>query len=182
MTSTSVAGFDPGARCLAFAYTGTLPGAPELLHAPSDLDSWLGERFARLDANATERELVDALALRSSIGRIAMAIAGRRAPDADDIDTVNLYAATPDIPPVLDGGRRQAGRNTVRIAQTLSAIARDAVCRFDASVHDRLRRCASDACELVFFDESRSNNRRWCAMQRCGNRAKVNAFRARAVR
>jgi predicted RNA-binding Zn ribbon-like protein len=32
----------------------------------------------------------------------------------------------------------------------------------------------------VFFDESRSNNRRWCSMQRCGNRSKVRAHRERA--
>jgi predicted RNA-binding Zn ribbon-like protein len=31
----------------------------------------------------------------------------------------------------------------------------------------------------VFRDESRTANRRWCSMQRCGNRAKVRAHRAR---
>jgi predicted RNA-binding Zn ribbon-like protein len=34
---------------------------------------------------------------------------------------------------------------------------------------------------MVFHDESRTNNRRWCSMERCGNRAKVRAHRERAA-
>jgi predicted RNA-binding Zn ribbon-like protein len=33
----------------------------------------------------------------------------------------------------------------------------------------------------VFYDESRAGSRRWCSMQRCGNRAKVRAHRQRAA-
>jgi len=33
----------------------------------------------------------------------------------------------------------------------------------------------------VFHDESRTATRRWCSMSRCGNRAKVRAFRARSA-
>ncbi|WFR67367.1 CGNR zinc finger domain-containing protein [Curtobacterium flaccumfaciens] len=31
----------------------------------------------------------------------------------------------------------------------------------------------------MFYDSSRGGTRRWCSMQRCGNRAKVRAHRAR---
>ena len=43
----------------------------------------------------------------------------------------------------------------------------------------RLSRCSADDCALVFYDSSRGGTRRWCSMQRCGNRAKVRAHRAR---
>jgi predicted RNA-binding Zn ribbon-like protein len=44
---------------------------------------------------------------------------------------------------------------------------------------ERIRECAAADCGLVFYDESRSNNRRWCSMQRCGNREKARTHRAK---
>ena len=174
--------FDSGANCLDFAYTGALGENPawEQLHSPDDLARWLQTRFKQVDATGTERELVDAIALRAAIARVAIVGAARTAATADDIDTINLYAATPNIPPSLPGGNRHAGRSSVRIGQALSTLAREAVSLFGEDAADRIRQCAADDCGLIFFDESRSNNRRWCSMQRCGNRSKVRAHRARA--
>ncbi|MBB2948223.1 hypothetical protein FB565_008006 [Actinoplanes lutulentus] len=39
--------------------------------------------------------------------------------------------------------------------------------------------CSGDTCPLVFVDSSRPGARRWCAMERCGNRHKLRALRAR---
>ena len=47
-------------------------------------------------------------------------------------------------------------------------------------VDGRIRECSADDCRLVYLDTSRSGTRRWCSMQRCGNRAKVRTFRAKA--
>ena len=182
--------FDSGALSLDFAYTGARGDNPdsEQFHAPADLGRWLTNRFPRLDGDPGERELSDALGLRSAIFGIAVALSDRRTPNADDIDTVNLFAATPDVPPALPGGRRQAGAGRIRIGQALSSVARDAVELFGHEVdsshleagEQRIRQCSASDCALVFYDESRTNNRRWCSMQRCGNRAKVRAFRERA--
>ena len=173
--------FDAGSRALDFAYTGAMGDTPvsETLHTPADLAAWLSERFAEVDATATDRDLTDALALRHAIARSATAISQGQRPTADDVDVINLFAATPDIPPTLPGGRRQAGRAHARLGQTLSVMAREVVELFTADRADRIRECSADDCRLVFYDESRSNNRRWCSMQRCGNRAKVRAHRAR---
>lgn len=175
--------FDSGAIALDFAYTGAMGQARpewERWHTPTELAEWLGERFEGLDAAATDRDLTDARALRSAIARLATGISRGVEPDGDDVDVVNLFAATPDIPPVLDGGRRQAGRSRARVGQALSEIAREAVGLFSVGARHRIRECAADDCALVFYDGSRSNNRRWCSMQRCGNRAKVRAYRANA--
>ena len=171
--------FDSGSLSLDFAYTGAMGDNPawETLHAPSDLGAWLDERFDEVDASASDRELTDARALRSAIARTATAISRGDDPTGDDVDIINLFAATPDIPPVLAGGRRQAGRSRARVGQTLSALAREAVDLFSSDERGRIRECAADDCALVFYDESRSNNRRWCSMQRCGNRAKVRKHR-----
>lgn len=45
----------------------------------------------------------------------------------------------------------------------------------------RLKVCAGD-CGLSFYDDSRSGRRRWCAMERCGNRAKARTYRRRKPR
>lgn len=175
--------FDSGALSLDFAHTTELesPAAIEALENPSDLTGWITERFGELGDDAQPRDLVDALALRSAILRLARAAAARSAFSADDVDSLNLYAATPDVPPALAGGTRQAGRTRVRVGQALATIARDAV-KLLCDSEARIRECTADDCSLVFYDESRTNNRRWCSMQRCGNRAKVTAFRARSSR
>jgi predicted RNA-binding Zn ribbon-like protein len=175
--------FDSGSLSLDFAYTGSMGADPEWekFRAPADLGDWIAGRFDRATTGATEGDLVDALALRSAIASLAHALSDGQPPSSDDIDTVNLYAATPNIPPALVGGNRQAGRSSVRVGQALASIARDSVELFGEASHERIRRCAADDCGLIFFDESRSNNRRWCSMQRCGNRSKVRAHRARTA-
>lgn len=161
--------FDAGADSLDFT------SGPD-----TEVRHWLAERFERLPIGEIgERELLDALGLREAIARLAAARADGVAAAPDDIDTLNLFAATPDVPPVLAGGRRQAGAGSIRVGQALSSLARDAVTMLGAD-DGRLRRCGADDCRMVFFDESRTGTRRWCSMARCGNRAKVRAFRQRA--
>jgi predicted RNA-binding Zn ribbon-like protein len=185
--------FDSGCLCLDFAYTGGMaaprdgervPNEPwERLGTPADLTAWLHDRFPAIDASCADHELRDALTLREAIANLAYAALDGRPFAGRDVDVVNLYASTPDLPPALAGGSRQAGRTRPRATQALSAIARDAVAVFGAEdARERIRTCGADDCGLVYLDVSRSRNRRWCSMQRCGNRAKVRAHRARHTR
>lgn len=182
--------FDAGAESLDFAYTGDMGrDVPEWeqLRSPDDLGRWVAERFDRVDASdASPRDLVDARALRDSISRLYVGAARQEPVAPDDVDTVNLYAAMPDIPPALAGGHRRAGADRIRVAQALTSLARDAIAVLAADARpsdggQRIRACDADDCRMVFHDESRTNNRRWCAMERCGNRAKVRAHRERVA-
>jgi predicted RNA-binding Zn ribbon-like protein len=173
--------FDSGAPSLDFAYTGDLGfGNPdwENLHSPDDLAAWLTERFPGSDGIVHPRHLTDAMMLRESIARLARAASEAAEFEPRDVDNVNLFAATPDIPPALLGGSRRAGRQTTSTNQALSTLARDAVAVFSADAAGRVRVCAAEDCSLVYVDTSRAGSRRWCSMQRCGNRAKVRRFRA----
>jgi predicted RNA-binding Zn ribbon-like protein len=172
--------FDSGSLAIDFAYTGALGAASgEPLHATSDLTTWLTGRFPEVVDGATDRDLIDARTLSRSLARAALARSRGDEIPSDDVDLINLFAATPDIAPSLFGGTRQAGRSRAKASQALSVLAREAVELFACHPSDRIRECAADDCGLIFYDESRSNNRRWCSMQRCGNRAKVRAHRAR---
>ena len=172
--------FDSGALTLDFAYTGDMGDGRrewETLRCPDDLAAWLTDRFAEVEGTVSEGDLKDALHLRSAIARTATRASRGETPDPVDVDVINLYAATPDIPPALAGGTRQAGRSRARTGQALSELARQAVELFAPENLERIRECSADDCAIVFYDESRSNNRRWCSMQRCGNRAKVRTHR-----
>lgn len=176
--------FDSGSVALDLCYTGAWGAADGLIDEPTEqletpdaLAAWLGARVPC--SAATERDLGDARALRDAIARIARSRdAGFDAP-GPDIDVLNLFAATPDVPARLAGGARQAGRTEPRAAQVLASIARDGVALFSGRTAGRLRHCAADDCSLIYLDSSRAGTRRWCSMQRCGNRDKVRRHRAR---
>jgi predicted RNA-binding Zn ribbon-like protein len=171
--------FDSGSVALDFAYTGGFDAKWESLLEPANLTDWLHGRFPEVDGEISERQLVDAKRMRESLARMATAASRAEPAMPNDVDVINLFAATPDIPPpALAGGSRQAGRTTAKPDQALAAMAREAVDLFSQSL-DRIRCCAAADCGLIFFDESRSNNRRWCSMGRCGNRSKVRAHRSR---
>jgi len=173
--------FDSGSFALDFAYTGPLlDGSPDRLRVPDDLTVWLHERFPMPVGAARSRDLFDATALRDAITRLALAASRDEPLDSADIDVVNLYAATPDIPPAIPGGTRQAGRSVQTVGQALSTIAREAVDLVSPGNLERIRSCSAEDCHIIYLDTSRAASRRWCSMQRCGNRAKVRAHRARA--
>ncbi|MFT2818294.1 CGNR zinc finger domain-containing protein [Leifsonia sp. A12D58] len=193
--------FDSGSVALDFAYSGSMGDTPawEKLHTADDLAGWLNERFtvaapeagatASTSApgvgspaaamSATDRDLLDAKALRDAIASLTNAAAARASLNTRDIDVLNLFAATPDIPPSLGGGSRQAGRTAPRAGQALSTLARTAIELFEPTEIERIRECSADDCGIIYLDTSRSANRRWCSMQRCGNRAKIRAYRER---
>ena len=89
-------------------------------------------------------------------------------------------AAAPLLAPQLVSGGVTAGwAAPVRATQALSTLAREMIELLSGPLSGRIRECASGDCPLVFVDTSRPGARRWCAMERCGNRHKLRALRAR---
>jgi predicted RNA-binding Zn ribbon-like protein len=60
-------------------------------------------------------------------------------------------------------------------------ITRSAVGLLTSDRLHRVRQCAGENCTWLFLDSSRNGMRRWCDMQACGNRFKVQRFRRRNV-
>jgi len=44
---------------------------------------------------------------------------------------------------------------------------------------DRLKMCAAEECQRVFYDRSKPGTRRWCQSTLCGNREKTRSYRER---
>jgi predicted RNA-binding Zn ribbon-like protein len=176
--------FDAGAACLAFAHTGGEgPYAVfETLHEPADLSAWLAQPplAAVMTVPVTARELAVAKALRQATWDAAHAQAARRPLPAGAVATINQAAAAAPLVPELAADGTTAGWATpVRAPQALSTLAREMIELLSGPLSGRIRECASDNCPLVFVDLSRPGARRWCAMERCGNRHKLRALRAR---
>ncbi|MFG3252426.1 CGNR zinc finger domain-containing protein [Streptomyces sp. NPDC048172] len=176
--------FDPGALSLELLTTGG-PGPYrrfEMLHGPADLAAW-AER-SRLTPtpvlDIAESEVAAARELRDALFRAATARAGGAEPSAADVAVLNGAAAHPPLVPVLaaDGAERHWAVPADGTA-LLATVARDAVELLTGPYAHRVRVCSGENCALVYVDTSRPGRRRWCSMERCGNRHKVRALRER---
>jgi predicted RNA-binding Zn ribbon-like protein len=176
--------FDPGRVCLAFAFTGGEGEYAifETLHHPRDLADWLAasELHASVAA-ASADDVVRARRLRQAIWLTARAVALAQPTDPRQLAELNAAAAEPPLVPKLANARRQVWAEPVRVSQALSTLARDAIDLFSGPDAARIRECAAANCLLLFVDTSRPGVRRWCSMDRCGNRAKLRAHRRRAA-
>ena len=175
--------FDAGAVCLDFAHTGGEdPYAVfETLHEPADLAEWLAQPSlaAVMTVPVTARELTAAKTLRQAIWDAAHARAARRPLPTGAVATINRAAAAVPLVPELTAATTLKWAPPVRATQALSTLAREMIELLSGPLSGRIRECASDNCPLVFVDSSRPGARRWCAMERCGNRHKLRALRAR---
>lgn len=167
--------------CLRFVNTrywrGSQPPTETLL-APTDLDQFLLTE-ARLPAesvgHADTEALTRGLLIRELLYRLLAAQAQGRAPNAEDLRQLNEalrqaparaeVSLTPD-------GRSWLARGDGLYAR-LAPILWSAADLMLGSRADRVRQCDNPACGWLFLDDSKSGNRRWCAMSACGNRAKA---------
>jgi predicted RNA-binding Zn ribbon-like protein len=154
------------------------PVPRELLNSPEDLSRWLvaaGMADTRLDS--TQKDLETAHRLREAIYTLANNLHGLAGDASAARDMLNGVAAEPPaIPCLLPNGRvRLEGTS----ANLLATLARDAVHMFGSDAAGRIKQCQSATCTLYFIDDSRKGDRRWCSMSACGNKAKVQKFRAK---
>jgi predicted RNA-binding Zn ribbon-like protein len=178
--------FDPGAFCLELLVTGG-PGpgeAYEILHEPANLADWLLDsrlndtapvRPEDLDVTAEDFEYV--VRFRNTLWSVFPALAHGRTPMAADLEAINDAIGDPPRPRIDPETRLRSWATPVTGRQVAAQAAREAIDLLDSP---RLRECAGDNCYLLFVDTSRPGKRRWCSMERCGNRNKVREFRSRS--
>lgn len=94
---------------------------------PADLATWLEQRFPAADGIVSEGDLGRPGRTRSALARAATSASRGEAPAPLDVDIINLFAATPDIAPALEGGTTSGGSFPGAVGQALSAMAREAI-------------------------------------------------------
>ena len=170
-----------GRQCLDFVGTLKYRGsakAEELLTDPYWLSEW-AIRAGLVDAviEITNDELADAVALREAIGRIVLARLAGGQPEAADVELLNERASQPQLTPRLRPNGSVSRQGTA--AQLLARLAADLLDLLAGPDVEKVKQCSHAGCTRLYIDASRAQNRHWCGMSPCGNRAKVQAFRER---
>lgn len=167
--------FEPGSLSMAFAVTGAPidPARFETLRGAADLATWAATVVGVHGVTASSADLADAKQVRSAIWGCADAVFDGRRPAAADRRVLNDAARPTPITPQLTVAGTSSWRRPVPAAAVLSTVARDAIDLFGGPRAARLKSCQGVNCSMPFVDTSRPGTRRWCSMERCGNRAKA---------
>ncbi|MDE1178614.1 MAG: ABATE domain-containing protein [Edaphobacter sp.] len=157
--------------------------AVDALQSDADVLYWLEEagmapsqtpalpRGALVQAAHELRSIIRALVERRK--------AGKRL-DLGPLNTILRNAAS--YPQLAGAGAslRLERHRPAQAAEDVLAPVAEAAAEFLATADfDLVRPCEGKDCILWFYDRTKSHRRRWCSMQVCGNRHKVEAFRER---
>ena len=152
---------------------------------PSEEADWLKKRVSER-ADLAADLLARAIDLREAIQSIGAAL-GRRAepPEAALAGLSALHArcvAEAELAPGPLSCRWLWSVRAAPVEAALGPIALAAIRLFTEGDFHRIRECGGHACGWLFYDRSKSNRRRWCEMEVCGNRAKQRRLAARKRR
>ncbi|WP_406806399.1 CGNR zinc finger domain-containing protein [Burkholderia semiarida] len=121
--------------------------------------------------------LARALALREALYRLFLAQAEQREPQPDDLALLGdfLAQASPRVALARVDGRYawRVDASSATLAGLLSPVLWSAIDLLGGARLAKVKRCANDACQWLFIDDSKNGSRRWCSMSSCGNRAKA---------
>jgi predicted RNA-binding Zn ribbon-like protein len=174
---------------VALSFVGTVGDrgslATERIGTPQAFGAWLlASGVVAEHATPSPAQLRRALALREAIARAVRALVAGGAPPELDVDLINAVARRWAPRLSLDPRTLTVANDTrAPIETALGRIAVDAIELLgDPEERSRLRACGLDSCGAIFLTPSGRRERRWCSMERCGNRAKVTSFRTRRAR
>ena len=152
----------------------------ERLREPEDLSRWLQEaRLLDAPVDVSAEQLQAARILREAIYRLFISTQGPGSATPADVEQVNRWATGGADALVLTPEGRLSSRPADGVEEALRTLAREAVELLGGPLADRIKECGREDCGLLFLDESRARNRRWCSMDACGSRSKMQAYRAR---
>lgn len=150
----------------------------EQLTSSARLSAWIVE-VGLIPALVTEPQVNEAILLREAAYRLFSAHLAQRPADLADLDRINAAAAGPTPVPQLDRLGQVGWVTSDPFTADMAQLARDAIDILTGPYSHRLRECAGRDCAVLFVDTSRAGQRRWCAMNRCGNREHQRDHRAR---
>jgi predicted RNA-binding Zn ribbon-like protein len=171
----------PGELALLQAFLNTHFGLAgdggEVLDSPAALRAWLsGRGLLEARGRLHGHDLDRALAIREGLRALALAN-NDQALRADAVDALRAASqgATAEIRVAPDGARfvlSSPSNLDAALGAVLAVVARSMI---DGS-WPRLKACPGRDCGWAFYDHSRNQSARWCAMKVCGDREKARAY------
>lgn len=162
---------------LVTQFVNTLDLRPytENLGSPAELAGWLTEQgLVPPGTRATRAELAEALRLREAIRDLLGGVdPDKQLSELDRVSResrlgVRFADGEARLEPAAPGVRGALGRIVAEVAAGMAD-----------GTWQRIKLCAADDCRWAFLDSTKNHSRAWCSMESCGNRAKVQAYRAR---
>jgi predicted RNA-binding Zn ribbon-like protein len=151
---------------VAAAYTE--PILPDATSASTQLAPVVDQRVAEADLAGLRR-------LQRAAVHAAEAMLAGEAPDCAELNTLAAGSSARIELVVTDRTPRR--KLTWTDTSTTAALARRLIDEVNAIEPDRLRQCARPACDLLFYDTTRSRTRRWHAEDPCGWRERQRVHR-----
>jgi predicted RNA-binding Zn ribbon-like protein len=156
------------------------PVSTDAIETPGTLRAWLRANSLEPTSAVTEDDVGKFQAVREAMHHLAAAsVRGQAMPAAD----VRLLAEALRGDRVLSLRKHRDGFAVGRpesATEALGRLARSAVHDLSDTYRPQLRACGDDTCSGIFLDPT--GRRRWCSDERCGNRMRVRAHRARSRR
>ncbi len=145
------------------------------------------QQLSRLLLRTSNRDAVRALQraieLREAVDSIFRSSAAGHLPGRSCLQTLNRFLAAPRIPEVIVRQRSEFVRCCGDLAERpdgpLWPIVDAAASLLTSPDRAHVHECGEPSCRWLFLDCSKNQSRRWCDMRICGNRSKVQRFRAR---
>jgi predicted RNA-binding Zn ribbon-like protein len=180
--------FRSNALCLNFvaSMAGPLarPHGVERWTEPALLEEWLDlAGFPQVSDPITTHQLAAALDLREAIFRLATLETRGHRPSTADINLINHWnhQHRPVVQLDLTARDTVPGPALMPFDSMMAVIAADATSVFTGKNRHRIKECASEKCPILFVDQSRAGNRRWCSERPCGFQASSRAYRERTA-
>jgi predicted RNA-binding Zn ribbon-like protein len=164
-----------------FVHNGIQHQAADELASPRDLTNWMKlNGLLSQGGNVTTKAFDAAIELRASIRAFLAKESAERHLDKEIVRRLNR--AVKHFPLTM---RVSASKGMVLESARNDALG--SLCAVVAQLYDgsangtlsRLKICASEECQRVFYDRSKPGTRRWCQAALCGNRMKTRAYRER---
>ena len=137
---------------------------------------------ARTDPSPAAAALAEAKRMREALYRILSALERGDSAPKQDLAVVQERARAAEVHRELvcaDGGCALAWPDTADLERVLWPLAAEAVDLLLSPDVARVKQCASEECNWLFWDASKNRSRRWCEMSACGNREKARRYQRR---
>ena len=190
----------PEDLCLGFVNTLSWRGRlepVETLHSSADLFNWIerseilprasiaeARNWASDHEKRAAQGFAKAIAVREALFAIFSAIAADAGVTRKNFQIVEAALARgphrTQLVPTANGYAWTGPAQRVTIYEVLAPILWSAGDLLVRAEDRRIRCCANNECLWLFIDQSKTNSRRWCDMQSCGNRAKAQRHYARS--
>jgi predicted RNA-binding Zn ribbon-like protein len=164
-----------------FTHHGVPHEQDDELKGPRELGAWMSKRgLLWSGAKITPAMFETALQLRASVRGYLACDPPERSKNRDATRSLNramrLFPLVPEAR--IDRGLALQAASDDALAGMSAVVAE----LYEGSILgtlDRLKMCAAEECQRVFFDRSKPATRRWCMSTLCGNRMKTRTYRER---